>query len=235
MSRKAVWIGFVAGLAILAFMFATGYAEGGMGSYTVQNENLVVENEYGIRTAYIYAEIVNTGSTNIELDESVAFLNTEDGSPVTQTTSIRMVPEVLKPGATGYLYAYEDLHEAAADPTEVKFSVKAADARLYEIEDCNIGEPYFTKEKEFYRETTYMDVVVNNDTDAPMYDFTVCFITKEKDTGKIVGLDIRMNVNVIGIPAKSSVIVRQEKYSMDEIDTSKYELSAIGYITKVAK
>lgn len=232
MSKKAVWTGFFVGLLILLAIEHCAFAEGGRGSYTVQNENLVVEDVYGMRTAYMYAEIVNTGASSIELADSIVMLTAEDGSLVTQTTSVRMMPDVLEAGKTGYLYAYTDLLEPEETPTIVKFNVKATDSRYYDVAGCNITEPRFAKRVTYGDRTeTFMEALLTNDDAETKYEFTVCFIVKEKDTGKIISVSERSHMNDIGILPGTSVIVRQEMYSMDEIDTDKYDLEVIGYAT----
>jgi hypothetical protein len=231
---KSVYIiGFIVGLIIVCTC-SLGNAEGGAGLYTIQNENLVVEDSYGMKSAFVYAEIVNTGDANIELDDSVIELLGEDGSTVTNITSIRMYPDVLESGKTGYLYAYKDL-ESDEDPTGLKFNIRAMNSKHYKVEARKTENPRIVKDTAGYgMESVYMEATLSNDQDYTLYNFSVCFILKDKETGKIVEIDERSYMDSIGILPGSSVSVRQEKYLNKDIDIEKYDLEVIAFTVSFA-
>lgn len=177
------------------------------GKLEVTQENYVPVEFYSSFMGFLFAEVTNTGDSNVEFNDGVVEVLNEDGDVVEIDNIYSAYPYILAPGETGYVMNTTYANDAQsvsdiADHTLTitgKTSKEDAFARL--DVDAKI-EAYDTWSSTYYRVT----FTITNNTDATVYDTKLVAGVYDAD-GKLIyaGTDTLYNV---GIPAGTTVEAR---------------------------
>lgn len=176
------------------------------GKLEVTKETYVATESYGMCIGYLYAEVTNTGDSNVEFSSGIVEILSESGD-VTDTDTVYLTyPNILAPGEKGYI-----INSSYVDSDKVS---DIADHALTVVGKTSKEEPTTrydaTATVESYEQwgnTCYrMVVTVTNNTSETLYDADVVAAVYDADGNLLYAGDYTMYN--IGVPAGSSMEVR---------------------------
>ena len=203
--------------------------EGAITSYEVKNESYLVKEEMGLKYVSIFAEVTNTGTTNISLNDTVALVMDAENNMITTITMMEMYPKVLDAGDTGYIYANKMI-DKNKEVGSIQLNVSFQPSTFYKIFKYPVESVAFTKEKDPFGVKVYLDATIKNEDENALFDPTILYVITEKETGKICYINEKVLYSGVGILPDSRVIIRNEIFGAGDIDEEKYEVKAQAYI-----
>lgn len=193
------------------------------GKLTVNQETYFVTEGYSLK-CFVFAEVENTGDKNIEFDNGLLEMLTEDGEPTDNANIYRMYPEVLAPGEKGYIVdsEYCDDGVTAADVADHSLNVTGKstkeDAPVRLDAKGTLGKVVST----WGGDQDAVQVVVTNNTTETVYGCNVVYALYDaNDTLLCVDTSSLYNQ---GLPAGQSVEVL---FSMDEDLQAKWTVEGL--------
>ncbi len=177
------------------------------GKLEVTQEAYYAVESYSSYIGYLFAEVTNTGDSNVEFGSGVMEILSESGD-VTDTDEIySCYPSVLAPGQKGYIvnHTYTDATQLS-DIADHTLTVVGKTSKEETAAQLDVTEAKAEKYEQW--DTTYYRIVVTitNNTEETVYDANVVAGVCDADGNLLyVGTDTLYN---LGIPAGSTMEVR---------------------------
>ena len=191
-------------LVLALAMSSTAFAAGKL---TVVDDTMVVCEAYTGYTAYIYAVVENTGDKPVEFNAGLIEILDENGDSIDAEDYIYCYPDILEPGAKGYIGEYIRVEEAESadyiDVYTIDVSGKSAKENTDVSLDCTAYawmKPYsYTSSNEYPTIT----VVVTNNTEETVRQVYAAFALYDEDENVIYADSY--NPSYVALPAGSSM------------------------------